>query len=113
MVHDRAFGATGGRRAGLAQMQEHEHAGKPHEVEVAGLECGAAHGGEKLLVRLDAHRVEMPMAHGDARLVGRECLGQRRRRHQQRHEAQCRCEHSHGSPSRCLIGRAPRLFRAG
>jgi hypothetical protein len=88
VVHDRAVGAAGRRRAGLPQMQKHRDAGEAHDVEIARLDRGAAHADQELLVPFHAHRVEMPVSHGDTRLVGRERLRQRRARRQQRHEPQ-------------------------
>ena len=51
-----------------------------------GLDCGAAHPDEDFLVGLHVGRVEMPVSHGHAHVVGRVGLRPGRSRRQVRHE---------------------------
>jgi hypothetical protein len=59
-------------------MQEDGHPGKPHDLEIARLDRGAAERHEKPLVGLDIPRVEMQMPHRHAHFVGRHRLGEGR-----------------------------------
>ena len=76
MVHHRARGAAGRGRT-LSARQENDDAGKQHHLVFAALNHPAAQGDEELLIDRGIFRIEMPMAHGDAHLVGRECDGLR------------------------------------
>src|SRR6185295_16354227 len=84
---------------------EHGDAGEADDLEVAGLDRGAAERYEQLLVGLHLLRVEMPVTHRHARLVGRVGLGKRwasreaPRQQQRRNE----CFHNVLLPGRLLV----------
>jgi hypothetical protein len=86
VVHHRPVGPARRRRSSLTQMQHHDDAGEPHDVEHARLDIRAAHPDEDFLVGLHVDRVEMPVTHGHARVVGRVGLRPGRSRRQVRHQ---------------------------
>ncbi|HYJ43133.1 MAG TPA: hypothetical protein VEW06_01610 [Xanthobacteraceae bacterium] len=86
MIHHRAVGARGRRRSRIAQIQHHDHAGEPHDVEHASFDVRATHPDEDLLVGLHIDRVKMPVAHGHAHVVRRVGLRPGRSHRQVRHE---------------------------
>src|SRR5262245_28960229 len=88
VVHYRPVGASGGRLRRRPQIQHDDDAGKSHDVEHGGLDGGAAHAGEDFLAGLHVDRVEMPVSHGHAHLVGRIGLRPGRSDRQVGHEPQ-------------------------
>ena len=78
MVDHGAHGAAGRRGRACALVQEHGHARKIHDLEIARLDRLAAERNEQRLVGSDVLRIKMPVSHGHA--CGVEGLALRRGR---------------------------------